>query len=304
MEVESAAGKANAAELPWRRFPLGRPRILANRWLDRRRAVVFVAWYLLVVVPVLLLISRTPRVGNVGGFAMLAAGVAAGLAATLWAMGEVGLPRVVLNQDTAIDGHELLWRFGPKAQHAPSRVDLHAGAARVGRFGWWSRGPVLSVRDSGQGMTMLLADPRTGVLRPVEEIRQLSEVLAASPHETDRVAGRAVGELAMTAALAGPRPDYAPGWEPEEIAHSTWSALKSVGRGLAHLVVIATIFFFGGLTESDRESLRAGAAANWSVYVLMLTGVALLALWVFASAYRLSILVGALARAARARGAR
>ncbi|WP_089246510.1 hypothetical protein [Asanoa hainanensis] len=315
-EPASTARDEAEASLTWRRFPAGRGRIVANRWLDRRRALLFVAWFCLVLVPALALISWAARVGGVAGFVLLAVAVVVAFYVPVLPMVSVGEWRTTVNSASAIDGHTLLTKHG---QRQPIDQDLHAGVIEVLEPGW-RRGrahvlgvhtdpamdgsldlvglvllPLLPVVKARRRATpwRLLSNPATGELRDARDLRQLADVLCASPMERDRVVGRTVLALSARAAdTTAAQP------EPDELPRGVWTALKSVGRTLPLLPAILVTIVVGGSIEAWRETGAGDAVANTAVHILLLSGVAAAASWSVYFLYRLGGLLAATVRAA------
>lgn len=143
----------------WRRFPVGHARIRANRWLDRRRAALFVFWYVFVLLPGLALVYSTVLVDPILGFALLAVVPPLGAFLTLLIMGVTGGRRVTFNQATALDGHHLYTKYGPKP---PTATDLHAGVTSVLRPDWrHGRASVLAVDTGSRRKAVLYAGDLT-----------------------------------------------------------------------------------------------------------------------------------------------
>lgn len=289
------------AGLHWRRFPTGRARIVANRWLDRRRALLFVAWFGLVLLPALAAISWGARVGGVVGLLILMVTVVLAFFGTVSPMGMIGARRAVINWANAIDGHTLLTKYGTKP---PMRHDLHAGIVSVLEPGWrHGRAHTLAVDTSPKRRAvpwLLLSNPATGEFRDARDLRRLADVLCASPVERDRAAGRVVLSLSSQAAVAAG--DLATAqWEPEDLPPSVWSALKSFGRTLALLLALLVMVMFGGDIEVWRQTGAGDAVANAAVYLIMLTAVALGVYWLMYFLYRLVSLVTVTVRAAAGR---
>jgi hypothetical protein len=308
------------ASLNWRRFPAGRARIVANRWLDRRRALLFVAWFCLVLLPALAVISWAARVGGVAGFLLLAVTVVLAFYGPVLPLANLGEWRTAINRASAVDGHTLFTKYG---QRKAIDQDLHAGVIDVLDPGWRrGRAHVLGVRaDLAAGGApldlvglvllpllpvvkarrraapwLLLSNPATGELRDARDLRQLADVLCASPMERDRVAGRTVLSLSSQAALAA-ADTTATQPEPEELPRGVWPALKSVGRTLPLLLAILVTILVGGSTEAWRETGAGDAVANVAVHILLLSGVTLGAGWLVYFLYRLSGLLAETVRA-------
>lgn len=273
--AETSCGEDHPFE--WRRFPVGHARIRANRRLDWRRAALFVFWYIFVLLPGLALVYSTVLIGTVLGFALLAVVPPVGAFLTALIAGITGTWRVTFNKATALDGHYLYTKYGP---NPPTAKDLHSGVTSVLGPNWRrGRAWVLAVHTSPRRKAvpwMLLSDPCTGELRNLADLRQLADVLAASPMERDQISGRAVLDLVQQGDIETGPSACGPLWEEDDLPTTTWSTFKSLVRTLPLLAVVVTFFLVAGMTVTKGEELSAGAITDWSAGVLMYTGVVLL----------------------------
>ncbi|MGC4814713.1 hypothetical protein ACLQ29_29640 [Micromonospora sp. DT228] len=284
-----------AGAIPLRRFPDEPDHARLTRWLDRRRALLFAGWYLLVLVPALLLIGVATHGDELLGGIVLVACVVGIVAATIKIWLIFGDCRDLVDGSAMINGTDLV--IGVDAPTHPT--SLHSGIVDILRPG--------SVRGYGKAWLLtqpghkgrpiadlLLSDPRTGRLRSRDDLCALEAVLRVSPYERDRSAGRQLQELAMAAPETSPStlaPDALPA---SAYASALWHAVQGVGRAVVLLGVVGTVGIVGG--RAGEDSAIVGAA-------LIIAAVCLFGVWLLYALYRtwglLDVLLTIAARAIR-----
>ncbi|WP_255658503.1 hypothetical protein [Actinoplanes sp. L3-i22] len=257
-------------------FPPGAAGRRTQRWLNRRRFVLFVGWYLLAVLPALLLTGFAARVYELLGAAVAVLGLLAVLDAYDRFVTLFSRATELVEHELVISGTDLVQVIGDGVH----RWRLHDGKAVVlppkrGYGKAWVLGLPHPV--------MLLGDPRTGRLRDHEDLRALAAVLSESPHEADRAAAREVDSLAGQSRVGDPA-------EPGGAGGALWMSLTKAGRVLAWAVVVSTVLVAGGwILESARY---LGGA-------VIILGLALAVVWAGYALFRISGLVGAAWQAIR-----
>ncbi|WP_422736211.1 hypothetical protein ACN263_21810 [Micromonospora sp. WMMD729] len=280
-----------AGAIPLRRFPDGPDHFRLMRWLDRRKALLFAGWYLLVLLPSLLVIGAVAKRNELLGVIVLVACLAAIVVATRAVWRILGDCRDLANGSAMINETNLV--IGTDTPTYP--MSLHSGSVDILRPGslkgygeaWLLTRP----GHKGRPVTiLLLSDPRTGRLRSRDDLCALEAVLRVSPHERDRAAGRQLHELAMQAPEALPIAPSSPARPASAVA--LWQALKGLGRAAVLLGVVATIASGGGW---------AGENSAFVGPVLFIVAVCLFGVWIFYALYRtLKLLDALLTIAARA----
>ncbi|MEU7752972.1 hypothetical protein AB0B57_18115 [Micromonospora sp. NPDC049101] len=264
--------------VPLRRFPDEPDRARLVRWLDRRRALLFAGWYLFVLVPPLLLIDAVaPRNELLGVLVLVVSLVVVGVVTTGVRQFTEGC-RDLVDGEAMIDGAGLV--IGPDPAAPP--ISLLSGIVHVrqpGQLSGFGKAWVLA-RSADEGPPvplLLLADPRTGLLRDRDDLRALEAVLRRSADERDRAAGRQLDELAARAPASVASPTLPPSGAVPARAPATalWEAAKGVGRAVVLLGVVATVMIAGGLVVEETSyvgrALLATAAAlflGWIVYAV------------------------------------
>ncbi|MBQ1010188.1 hypothetical protein KBX53_04350, partial [Micromonospora sp. M51] len=109
--------------VPLRRFPDQPERARLNRWLDRRRAVLFVGWYLVVLVPALVLVVvATQRNELLGAIVLVVSLVVVGIVTTVVRRLTESC-RDLIDTEAMIDGADLVIGSAP----ASPRISLLSG---------------------------------------------------------------------------------------------------------------------------------------------------------------------------------
>ncbi|MEU8112686.1 hypothetical protein [Micromonospora sp. NPDC048947] len=276
--------------VPLGRFPDEPDRARLKRWLDRRRALLFVGWYLLVLVPSLsLTVVATQHSELLGGIVFVVSLVVVGIVTTVVRHFTESC-RDLVDTEAMIDGADLVIGADPAAP----RISLVSGVVTVRQpdqlrgFGdaW-----VLarSADEEPPVPLLLLADPRTGSLRGRDDLRALEAVLNGSADERDRAAGRQLDELASRppAPVASPTLSSAGALPARAQATALWQASKGVGRAVVLLGVVVTVVIAGGWVVE--ETAVVGPA-------LIITGIGMFGVWIFYGVYRVLVLLRALLR--------
>jgi hypothetical protein len=245
-------------------FPPGAEGVRTQRWLNRRRFLLFVGWYLFAVVPALLLTGFAARQHELLGAAVAVLGLFAIVAAYARFVTLFSHATILIDAEWALSGTELV-RVADDRIH---RDDMHAGRAVVlppGAKRGYGKAWLLGFPHA----VMLLGDPRTGRLRDHNDLRAVSALLHESPHEADRAAARDVDSLAVESQVGDP---VEPG--DAEIAH-LWISFAKAGRVLAWAVVVGSVWLAGGwMLESTRYLggavifLSVPLATAWAAYAL------------------------------------
>lgn len=245
-------------------FPPGAEGPRAQRWMNRRRFLLFVGWYLFAVVPALLLTGFAARQHELLGAAVAVLGLFAVVAAYARFVTLYSHAAILVDAELAISGTELVWVVSDRAH----RDDMHDGKAVVlppGVKRGYGKAWLLGFPHA----VMLLGDPRTGRLRDHNDLRAVLAVLRESPHEADRAAARDVDSLAVQSQVGNPA-------EPGDAGNSElWIALTKTGRVLAWAVVVGSVLLAGGwMLESTRYLggvvifLSVPLATGWAAYAL------------------------------------
>ncbi|WP_326550994.1 hypothetical protein [Micromonospora sp. NBC_01813] len=274
---EDARQRLSGKALP--AFPDGAAGVRTQRWLNRRRFLLFVCWYLFAVVPVLLLTGFTAQVHELLGAAVAVLGLLAVVAAYAQFVTLFSDAADLVDTEVAIVGTALVRVIGDRTR----RDDMHAGKAVVlpprARRGYgkaWLLGFPHAV--------VLLGDPRTGRLRDHADLRALSAVLRQSPHEADRAAARDIDGLTPQSQIGDPT-------EPDRVENARlWIALTRAGRILAWAVVLGSVLLTGGWMTESTHYLGSS---------VLLICVPLATLWALYALYRILALLGATWQAVR-----
>ncbi len=255
--------------------PPGAAGARTHRWLNRRRFLLFVGWYLVAVVPALLLTGFAARLHELLGAAVAVLGLVAVVAAYAHFVTFFSHATDLVDTESAIYGTKLV----------PTGGDLHEGKAVVLPPGT-KRGYGKAWLLGFPHVVMLLGDPRTGRLRDHHDLRLLSAVLRESPQETDRAAARELDSLAEQSQSQAGYPA-----EPGDARNARlWISLTKAGRVLAWAVVVGSVLLAGGWTLESTDYLGGG---------VVLLGAALAAMWVLYALYRVCTLLGAAWQAVR-----
>ncbi|MFG2052331.1 hypothetical protein ACGFIW_33475 [Micromonospora sp. NPDC048935] len=271
--------------VPLRRFPDEPDRVRLVRWLDRRRALLFAGWYLFVLVPPLLLVDVAALRHELLGVVVLVVSlVVVGVVARV-VRHLTESCRDLVGGEAMIDGSGLVLGPDPTAP----RVSLLSGIVRVlrpGQLSGFGRAWVLARSADGEPPVplLLLADPRTGLLRDRDDLRALKAVLRRSADERDRAAGRQLDELAARAPASAASPILPLSGAPPARAHATalWEAAKGVGRAVVLLGVVVTVVIAGGWVV-ERTTVVGP--------VLLATAAALFFAWLAYAVYRVVVLL-------------
>jgi hypothetical protein len=260
-------------------FPPGAESVRTQRWLNRRRFLLLVGWYLFAVVPALLLTGFAARLFELLGAAVAVLGLLAVLAAYAQFVTLFSHATILVDAELAISGTELVQVIGDRTH----RDDMHDGKAVVlppGAKRGYGKAWLLGFPHA----VVLLGDPRTGRLRDHDDLRALSAVLRASPHGADRAAAQDVDSLAVQSQVGDPT-------EPGDAENARlWISLTKAGRVLAWAVVVGSVLLAGGwMLESTRY---LGGA-------VIFLGVPLAAVWAAYALYRILALLGAVWQAVR-----
>ena len=260
-------------------FPPGAEGVRTQRWMNRRRFLLFVGWYLFAVVPALLLTGFAARLHELLGGAVAVVGLLAVVAAYARFVTLFSHATVHVDAELAISGTALVWVIGDRAHrddmHVGKAVVLPPGAKRAYGKAWLLGFPYAVV---------LLGDPRTGRLRDHDDLRALSAVLRESPHEADRAAARDVDSLAVQSLIGDPT-------QPGDAENARlWISLTKAGRVLAWAVVVGSVPLAGGWMLESTQYL--GGA-------VIFLGVPLATVWAVYAVYRILALLGAAWQAVR-----
>ncbi|MDG4824640.1 hypothetical protein O7635_22550 [Asanoa sp. WMMD1127] len=259
-------------------FPAGSDLARWHLRLDRRKAVVFAGWYLIVLVPVLVLVVLATRWHQAVGFVVLLTGGVALILGFFVAMDLYGDGRFLTDRAALVDGSTLRIT----SEGWGTSVDLHSGTMLVlppGRLKGTGRAWVLAHRGpKGNPIPdLLLTDPRTGRPRRRADLTALTEALRASPHEPDRVAGRDLADLATrTSYTDAPTPP----WEADSrtrIAWDLWRAVKGLIRTVPLALVVAAVAMAGGAVLD---------AAPFTGPAILITATVLGSVWLAYALYR------------------
>ncbi|WP_433797348.1 hypothetical protein [Actinoplanes sp. CA-252034] len=269
---EDASEQLNGGEaLP--SFPPGAEGVRVHRWLNRRRFLLFVGWYLFAVVPTLLLTGFAARLHELFGAAVAVLGLLAVVAAYAQFVTLFSHATDLVDAEFAISGTDLVRVIGDRTH----RDDMHGGKAVVlppGAKRGYGKAWLLGFPHA----VVLLGDPRTGRLRGHDDLRALSAVMRDSPHEADRAAARDLDSLTVQSQVSDPT-------EPGDAENARlWISLTKAGRILAWAVVVGSVWLAGGwMLETTRY---LGGA-------VILISVPLATLWAAYALYRMLALFGA-----------
>ncbi|MFG1917571.1 hypothetical protein [Micromonospora sp. NPDC048898] len=271
--------------VPLRRFPDEPDRARLVRWLDRRRALLFASWYLFVLVPPLLLIEVAALRNELLGVIVLVVSLVVVGVVTSLARRFTESCRDLVDGEAMIDGSDLMLDPDPTAP----RISLLSGIVRVrrpGQLSGFGKAWVLarSADEEPPVPLLLLADPRTGLLRDRDDLRALEAVLRRSADERDRAAGRQLDELAARAPASVASPTLPPSGALSARAHASavWEAAKGVGRAVVLLGVVVTVMIAGGWVVE--QTTVVGPA-------LLATAAALFFVWLVYAVYRVVVLL-------------
>lgn len=260
-------------------FPPGSEGVRTQRWLNRRRFLLFVGWYLFAVVPALLLTGFAARLHELLGAAIAVLGLLAVVAAYAQFVTLFSHATDLVDTEVAIAGTELVRVIGDRTH----RDDMHGGKAVVlppGAGRGYGKAWLLGFPHA----VVLLGDPRTGRLRDHADLRALSAVLRESPHEADRAAARDIDSLALRSQAGDPT-------EPGGAENTRlWTSLTKAGRILAWAVVVGSVLLAGGRMLESTPYL--GGA-------IILICVPLATVWALYALYRILTLLGAAWQAVR-----
>ena len=260
-------------------FPPGAEGVRTQRWLNRRRFLLFVGWYLFAVVPALLLTGFAARLHELLGAAVAVLGLLAVVAAYDRFVALFSHATTLVDAELAISGTELVRVIGDRTH----RDDMHDGKAVVlppGAKRGYGKAWLLGFPHA----VVLLGNPRTGRLRDHDDLRALSAVLRESPHEADRAAARDVDSLAVQSQVGDPT-------EPGDAENARlWISLTKAGRVLAWAVVVGSVLLAGGWMLESTHYL--GGA-------VIFLGVPLATVWAVYALYRILALLGAAWQAVR-----
>ncbi|MEU8406116.1 hypothetical protein AB0C19_07910 [Micromonospora sp. NPDC048842] len=274
--------------VPLRPFPDQPDSARLERWLDRRRALLFVGWYLLVLVPSLsLTIVATQHNELLGVIVLVVSLMVVGIITTV-VRHVTESCRDLLDDEARIDGTDLVIGAGPESP----RISLVSGAVTVlqpGQLKGFGDAWVLarSADEEPPVPLLLLADPRTGLLRDRDDLRALEAVLRGSAEERDRAAGRQLDELASQAPTSVASPVTPSAGALPDRAHGTalWQASKGVGRAVVLLGVVVTVMIAGGWVVEETNVV--GPA-------LIVTAIGMFCVWIFYAVFRVVALLRAL----------
>jgi hypothetical protein len=260
-------------------FPPGVAGVRTQRWLNRRRFLLFVGWYLFAVLPTLLLTGFAARLHELLGAAVAVLGLVAVIAAYARVVPLFSRAADLVDDKYAIFGTELVRGIGDRNR----RDDMHAGRAIVlppGAKRGYGRAWLLGFPHA----VVLLGDPRTGQLRGHDDLRVLSAVLRESPHEADRLAARDIDRLAVQSQLSDPM-------EPGDAGNARlWMTLTKAGRILAWAVVVGSVLLAGGWM---------GESTHYLGGAVIFVSVPLATVWAAYALYRILTLLGAAWQAIR-----
>jgi hypothetical protein len=245
-------------------FPPGAEGVRAQRWLNRRRFLLFVGWYLFVVVPALLLTGFAARLHELFGAAVGVLGLLAVVAAYAQFVTLFGHAADLVDTELAISGTDLVRVIGDRTH----RDDMHDGKAVVlppGAKRGYGKAWLLGFPHA----VVLLGDPRTGRLRCHHDLRALSAVMRDSPYEADRAAARDLDGLTVQSQVGDAT-------EPGGAENPRlWISLTKAGRILAWAVVVGSVLLAGGwMLETTRYLgtavifMSVPLATVWAAYAL------------------------------------
>ncbi|MEW2429093.1 hypothetical protein AB0877_13865 [Micromonospora sp. NPDC047644] len=271
--------------VPLRDFPDQPDRARLKRWLDRRRAVLFVGWYLLVLVPSLSLTIVATQHNELLGVIVLVVALSVVGIVTRVVRRFTETCRGLLDDGAMIDESDLV--TGADAESP--RTSLLSGIVTVlrpGRLKGFGDAWVLArtADEKPPVPLLLLTDPRTGLPRGRDDLRALEAVLRRSADERDRAAGRHLDELASRAPAAVASPTM-PAAEARSAATALWDASKGVARAVVLLGVVVTVMIAGGWVVE--ETTIVGPALIVTAFVLFLV-------WLAYAVYRVYVLLRAL----------
>ncbi|WP_433378855.1 hypothetical protein ACQPZX_12435 [Actinoplanes sp. CA-142083] len=287
--------------------PLDHARL--RRWLNRRTALLFTGWYLLVLLPALAIVDLAATAHELLGAVVLVAALIGVAAALIRAATIFSDSRRLAHTSASIDGPYLV----TSAYDIKRRIPLQSGEVAVL--------PPGSKRGYGKAWLLtdttpclLLSSPHTGHVRSADDLRMLSATLSESPHDSDRAAALELDRLATSSLVTVPldRAQLSPApaspapvssasassasASPAQISPvqagtadgaNLWLALTAIGRVVGWLAVVATIALAGG-TIVDNSSFVGPA--------LILGAAALFGVWILYALYRILGLLGALMR--------
>jgi hypothetical protein len=244
------------------------------RWLRRRGAARFAAWFGLLVLPALLAVRWLAAVNDaLGAIALLAASVA------IWVVGfrlfdAQNTCRSLVEHVARVRGTALVTGLDDAEKVDDLRAGragtLPAGSVRLGR------GTCLVIWHGRRAVPrLLLSDPRTGLPRAREDLSALADTLAGSPHPRDQDASRVVAELATSAPTAGrasmrrPRDEQVPVGEAlRGVGRALRWALVGVAYGVATSVAWpAELRLTGGVTGGLLAVMTTVLLGTWGVYL-------------------------------------
>ncbi|GAA2659787.1 hypothetical protein [Paractinoplanes durhamensis] len=251
-----------------RPFPEGVDSVRTLRWLNRRRFALLAVWYLVGILPALVLTVVAARAHELLGVAVLASGLAAGIWGYAQLVAVFAPCRYLVEHRTAVDGAELVINV------PTNREDLRSGNVTVLAPGT-KRGYGKAWLLANPHPVLLLGDPRTGRLRDYDFLRALADGARSSPAEHDQAAAVQLDQLAEQARSAEP-----PGTG-HAAAAGLWVALTATGRAVAWFVVVCSILAAGGSLVDD--SPIVGPA-------LVIIGAVMGLIWIFYTLYRLGSL--------------
>ncbi|MET8838298.1 hypothetical protein ABZV78_30950 [Micromonospora sp. NPDC004540] len=277
-----------AGAIPLHRFPDEPDRTRLTRWLDRRKALLFAGWYLLVLIPSLLLIGLAAQRSELLGSVVLVVCVVVIGSATFKIWLTFGRCRNLADGAAMVDGADLVTGI----DNLGDRTSLHSGIVNVlqpGSLKGYGKAWLLThTGHKGRPIPdLLLSDPRTGRLRSRDDLRALEAALRASSHERDRAAARQLDEL-VTQAPASEASSGTPSSEAlpaSAYALALWHALKGLGRAVVLLGVVLTVALAGGW---------AGESSAFVGPALFVAAICLFGVWILYALYRTLGLLDAL----------
>lgn len=277
-----------AGAIPLHRFPDEPDRTRLTRWLDRRKALLFAGWYLLVLVPSLLLVGLAAQRNELLGSIVLVICVVAIGTATVKIWLTFSSCRSLADGAAMVDGADLVTSIGT-ARH---RTSLHSGTVNVlqpGSLKGYGKAWLLThPGHKGRPIPdLLLSDPRTGRPRSRDDLRALEAALRISPDERDQAAARQLQELVTQAppseaVSSTPLSEALPA---SAYALALWHALKGVGRAVVLLGVVLTVALAGGWAGENSAFVRPA---------LFITAIGLFSVWILYALYRMLRLLDAL----------
>ncbi|GIF52101.1 hypothetical protein DFJ67_5682 [Asanoa ferruginea] len=280
-DLRNAQPPAGALRLS--EFPAGSDLARWHLRLDRRKAVVFTGWYLLVLLPVLVLVVLATQWHQALGFVALMLGGAALIFGFFAAMDLYGDGRSLSDRAARVDGSTLR----VTSERRGESVDLHSGTTLVlppGTLKGTGRAWVLAHRGpKGNPIPdLLLTDPRTGCPRQRADLTALTEALRTSPHEPDRVASRDLADLATrTSSTDEPSPPW-PAHSRARLAYDLWRTVKGLIRIVPLALVVATVAMAGAWV------LESGP---FVAYAILIGATLLFTVWLCYALYRVHAFV-------------